>query len=193
MTKTFETWRWKPGLVTWTFSVPGQAREDARANLERTTITVLDLVTPFGRVCHVEVVTDERGDDAFVFAGNDVARIGEAFSTQETIRRVVLTLDLAVNNGTETWLAGAARVYVEFPSLADEGGVGTDIEVWISLDVDIYGPVTWGKSRENSELARLNGPRLSAFLHMVRARLCARLVDIDEGDYEGHVNADGFM
>jgi hypothetical protein len=106
---------------------------------------------------------------------------------------VAVTIDLAVNNGTETWLAGAARIYLDRPPPTEEADRETDIEVWISLDVDIYSPVTWGKSRENSELARINGPRLNAFLNRVRERLSARLVDIDAGDYKGHVNADGFM
>src|SRR3954469_5616714 len=101
MSKTYETWRWGSGLVTWTFSVPGETTK-----LERTTTTILDLVAPFARVCHVEVVTNERGDDAFVFVGDDVPRVHEAFRSAETIRRLILMLDLAVNDGTERWLAG---------------------------------------------------------------------------------------
>lgn len=193
MSHAFETWTWKSGLVIWSFSVPGKATEDSLANLERSTSAVVDLVAPFGRVSEVEVVTDERGDDAFVFGGNDLARIGEAFRSQETVRRVAVTIDPAVNNGTETLLAGAARVYLDRPSPTEEGDTATDIEVWISLDVDIYASVTRGKSRDNAQLARINGPRLTAFLLRLRERLHARLVDIDVGDYQGQVNADGFL
>lgn len=192
MSKTFDTWRWKSGLVIWNFSVPGQAHEDAQANLERSTRTVLELVEPFGRVCHVEVVTNERGDDAFTFRSNDLERIGEAFSSQEIVRRVIVMLDLAVNDGTERWIAGAARIYLDRPSL-DEDVHTADIDVWISLDVDIYASVTFGRSRDNAQLARINGPRLTAFLHRFRERLHARLVELDAGSYEGQVNADGFV
>jgi hypothetical protein len=192
MSKTFDTWTWKSGLVTWTFSVPGQPHEDAKANLQRSTTAVLELVEPFARVSHVEVVTYERGDDAFKFGRDDLRRIGEAFSSQETVRRVIVMLDLAVNDGTETWLAGAASIYLDRPS-ADEDVPEGAIEAWISLDVDIYASVTWGKSRDNAQLARLNGPRLSAFLQRFRDRLHARLVEIDSGDYKDQVSADGFM
>jgi hypothetical protein len=149
MRKTFDSWSRETGLVTWFFSVPARAHEDARANLERSTRAVLELVAPFGRVNHIEVRTAERGDDAFDFAGNDIARIGEAFSSQET----------------------------------------TDIDIWFSLDVDIYASVTFGRSRDNARLARINGPRLTAFLRRLRDRLQARLVDLDAGSYT--VNADG--
>lgn len=192
MSKTFDTWRWGSGIVMWSFSVPGRGHEDAQANLERSTTAVLELVAPFGRVSRVEVVTNERGDDAFCFVRDDLGRIGEAFSSQENVRRVIVMLDLAVNDGTETWLPGAAWIYLDRPS-ADEDAQEGEIEVWISLDVDIYASVTWGKSRDNAQLAHLNGPRLTAFLQRFRDRLQARLVDIDAGDYKGQVNADGFV
>jgi hypothetical protein len=136
-------------------------------------------------------VTVERGDDAFVFVGSDVARIGEAFSSQETIRRVSLTLDLAVNDGREIWFYGGASVDLNAPDEHED--TATDIDVWFSLDVDIYASKTWGKSRDNAELARINGPRLTAFLQRFRDRLHARLEDLDAGSYKGQVNADGFV
>jgi hypothetical protein len=136
-------------------------------------------------------VTVERGDDAFVFVGSDVARIGEAFSSQETIRRVSVRLDLAVNDGAETWLDGAARINLDRPDENEE--TATDIHVWFSLDVDSYASKTWGKSRDNAQLASINGPRLTAFLQRFRDRLHARLEDLDAGSYKGQVNADGFV
>jgi hypothetical protein len=185
-----ETWTWKPGLVTWSFSVPGQAHQDAQANLELSTTAVLELVAPFARVSDIEVVTAERGDDAFVFVGSDIARIGEAFSSEETIQRVSLTLDLAVNDGTETWLDDAASIDLNRP---DGNATSSDISVWFSLDVDIYASKTWGKSRDNAQLARINGPRLTAFLQRLRERLHARVTDIDAGDYPGQLTGDGFV
>jgi hypothetical protein len=183
MRKTFETWSREPALVTWFFTVPAQAHEDARTNIERSTHAVLDLVAPFGRVNDIEVVTYERGDDAFDFVGSDIARIGEAFSSQETVRRVKLTLDLAVNDGTETWLPAAAQIYLNRPD--EDENTANDIEAWISVDVDIYASFTFGKSRDNAQLARINGPRLSAFLQRFRDRLQARLVELDAGSYKG--------
>jgi hypothetical protein len=191
MRKTFDTWSRESALVTWFFSVPGQAHEDTRTNLERSTSAVLELVAPFGRVSDIEVVTDERGDDAFTFRGDDLARIGEAFSSQETIRRISVTLDLAVNDGTETWLAGAGRIDLNRPD--ENEATASDIDIWISLDVDIYASVTFGRSRDNAQLARINGPRLTAFLQRFRDRLQARLVELDAGSYKGQVNADGFV
>lgn len=96
--------------LPWSFSVAAQPNEDARANLERSTHALLDLVAPFARVSDIEVVTAERGDDAFKFIGGEVARIGEAFSSQETIHRVSVTLDLAVNDGREIWFYGGATI-----------------------------------------------------------------------------------
>lgn len=189
MSKTFETWTQKPALVTWFFTVPAQAHEDARANLERSTKAVLELVAPFARVNDIEVRTAERGDDAFVFRGSEIARIDEAFNSQETIRRVSMALDLAINDGTETWFAGGADIDLNVPDEYED--MGNDIDIWFSLDVDIYASTTWGKSRDNAELARINGPRLTAFLHRLRDRLHTRVVDLDAGSYK--MNADGFV
>lgn len=191
MRKTNDTWTWKPGLVTWFLSVPAQPNEDIRANLERSTYAVLELVAPFGRVNDIEVRTYERGDDAFNFVGDDIARITEAFSSAETVRRVSMTLSLAVNDGTETWLDGAASIDLDVPD--EDEQAGNEIDIWFSLDVDIYASKTWGKSRDNDQLARINGPRLTAFLHRLRERLHTRVTDIDAGDYRGQVTADGFM
>ena len=189
MTST-NTWRWKNGLATWTYVVPAHASENWRANLQRSTNVALDVLEPFARVSDIEIVTAERGDDAFVFGAGEVARVAEAFRSSETIRRVIVTLDLAVNDGTETWLPGAARVFLDSPDQDEDSA--TDIELWFSLDVDIYAPVTWGDSRDNAVLASINGPRLSGFLQRLRERLGARLVDIDAADYRPQVNADGF-
>lgn len=70
--------------------------------------------------------------------------------------------------------------------------MANDIEVWIAVDVDIYASFTFGKSRDNAELARINAPRLTAFLHRFRDRLHARLVELGAGSYKDQVNADGF-
>jgi hypothetical protein len=187
------TWRWKSDLVTWAFTVPSHPNESAVACLQRSVVAVIRLLPPFARLESVEIKTEERGDGAFEFAGNnlEIAALRDALASPERTRLVVVTLDLAVRtDDAEQWLGGAATLFFD----VDErrGAHGSAIGLSLVLDVDIYAPVSWGEERDNSELARVNGPRLTGFLTRLSEQLGVRLDRIDCGDYVGHVDANGF-
>jgi hypothetical protein len=152
-------------------------------------------LSPFARVGGISITTYDHGDDAHQFKGPDVdvPALREAIRDPGRTKVVILDLDLSVildATDTDTWLEGAAVVFIELDEQSEQDH---STKLWMSLDVDIYSPTTWGsETRDNGELARLNGPRLSQFLSAIRQTFDAKLDDIDVGDYGGHVDENGF-
>jgi len=80
----------------------------------------------------------------------------------------------------------------------DESGeldMSLDPPIWLtlSLDVDIYAPISWGKLRDNSKLAATGSPRLSEFLQRLERKVPVRLMSIDADDYQGIIDRHGFV
>jgi hypothetical protein len=191
---TYKTWRWRGGLVYWSYTIPARSGESAVQCLERAVLWALDILRPFARARAIAVSTREQGDDAHKLQGPEVSlpALHAALGPLGAPHKVIMTLDLAVmldDTNVETWLDKAARLYVE---MDEQSETDHSVTMWLSLDVDIYSPTTWGESRDNAELARLNGPRLSQFLDAIREQLGGKLDDIDVGDYDGHVDENGF-
>ena len=192
---TFPTWQWRGGLVRWSYTVPARTEESAAQCLERSVIETLAILGPFARVGGISITTHDHGDDAHHYNGPDidVPKLREAIRDPGGTKVVFLELDLSVipeTTGSDTWLPQAARVFFELDEQSEQDH---STKLWISLDVDIYSPTTWGsETRDNAELARLNGPRLSQFLAAIRRTFDARLENIDVGDYDGHVDENGF-
>jgi hypothetical protein len=195
MRGTFPTWRWRSGLVTWTYSVPFRTGEHARARAcwQRALLSAIASVSPFGRVARLEITTVESGDDALSFTAGDLEpeRVDTALrGSSEQPCRAIMAFDLAVQaEPGETWLKGAAHLYI---NIDEHSTSDHSIALWFVIDVDIHSPVTWGEQRDNATLASVNGPRLTAFLARLAGELGARLDDVDVGDYDWHVDATGF-
>lgn len=190
----FPTWQWRGGLVQWSYTVPARSEESAAQCLERSVVETLTILSPFARVGAISTTTYDDGDDAHQFNGPDI----DLPALREAIRdpggdqgrnHGPRPLGDAGGAGTDTWLGGGAVVFFELDEQSEQDH---STKLWMSLDVDIYSPTTWGESRDNAELARLNGPRLSQFLAAIRQQLGAKLEDIDVGDYDGHVDENGF-
>lgn len=194
MRASYDTWRWKSGLASWSYSLPARPGETTVQCLDRCVVDSMGRPSPFARISMVTVGTRERGDHAYRFrdAEIDSVRVHEAIVGPEEVQRVILTLDLGVTLGedeTETWLERAASLFFEFD---EQSEVDHSIKMWLSLDVDIYSPTTWGDSRDNAERARRNGPRLTQFLQMVQNVLGGTLEAIDTDGYTDHVDENGF-
>ncbi|WP_261249112.1 hypothetical protein [Laspinema olomoucense] len=67
--------------------------------------------------------------------------------------------------------------------------------IWftLGLDVDIYAELSWGEQRDNTQLAQLNGPRLSAFLHRLEEDIPAEFLRLDAPDYKDIVDRYGCL
>jgi hypothetical protein len=193
MLRPMNTWRRDTGLVTWTFAVPARASESPSGCLQRVTIALLS-PEPFARGSDVELRTQERGDEAFVFAGAalDPGELARAFTGAEHVRRALLTLDLQAFDSPDAkrWIDGAARVFVD---LDEPSRVDGAVELWLSIDIDIYAPVSWGECRGNRARAALNDPLPAAFLLRIESELSGVLEEIDAGDYIGQVGSWGFV
>jgi len=203
-----QTFRWSDGLVTWHFEPsgpvdwtdPAQRRVRAADCCER----LLGLLGDFGRASAAEVTTVAHGDGAFAAVFQSPAESARFLSfvrNEDAVRDATLELTLTcLERGPSGEprpldLPGGASVTL-FVSLDDDGKLdgGASRAAWISLrlNVDIYAPLSWGRIRDNAELARLNGPRLGAFLARIAAELPARPLAIDALDYEGLVDFVGF-
>ena len=195
MRSTFDTWWAKNDLVSWTFILPARGASDAFEGIRARAMEVLSLLDGFARLEQLSLTTEEHGDNAIVVAEpntKDPAMVQDALFTSERVVQVLMSLDLLVSldaDGVDTWLRRMAHVWLDFDeSLPENGSIMFDL----SLDVDIYSPVTWGDSRDNRELARRNGPRLTAFLRSIQEKLGGVLFDIDASYSCGQVDENGF-
>lgn len=195
MRSFFDTWQARTDLASWTFILPGRDASDAFENIRARAMEVLPLLDGFARLDELRLTTEEHGENAIVVAApnvNDRAMVHDALFTSERVVQVLMTLDLLVSldaDGVDTWLRRMARVWLDFDeSLPENGSIMFDL----SIDIDIYSPVTWGKSRDNRELAQRNGPRLTAFLRRIQEKLGGVFFDIDASSYVGQVNENGF-
>jgi hypothetical protein len=160
------TWRRESSLATWTYElplVPGVAPSAAIAACAR---GVLAALPGFATPAVADWTTDSAGDEAVLQTHGpsiDAAAVDETVRAHPDVIALALDLDLAVValDGTEVTVNSGAIVHIELED--------THLVLWLSLHVDLYARRTFGVDRDNDRLARLNAPRLAAFL--------ARLVD----------------
>ncbi|MBD2766503.1 hypothetical protein IC235_01190 [Hymenobacter sp. BT664] len=71
--------------------------------------------------------------------------------------------------------------------LDNNGSLNTDDETpmyfALGLEVDIYAPLSWAECRDNTELATLNGPRLSAFLQRLEHQIPVEFIEVEASGY----------
>jgi hypothetical protein len=194
MRATYETWQRKNGVASWTFSIPVLPNEDATQALPRCVGTILVALTGFARLHEVDLVTAEHGEESRSIPGGAVEASGleSVFDGSDHIVSVSLSLDLLVitrPEENERVIEQAGVIDLEIDDhTSDEGTIG----MHISIDIDIYSPITWGKHRDNRALAELNGPRLSRFLAAVRSKLRGTCDAIDAENYPDLVDETGF-
>lgn len=183
------TWRIDRGVARWVFSIPTQPHEDANSCLRHNVPIVIDALAGFGRVTEFDVGTFDRGDNTHILPGTSGGQLSVIMSA-EPVRQIIMTLDLLVVtavDGADTWIPNTGFLVFDI----DDDPTIDSIGMWISIDIDIYSPVTWGKIHDNATLAAINNPRLARFLARVRA--CGAILDrIDEDGYTDHIDENGF-
>jgi hypothetical protein len=210
------TWRVGSGLIDWVYNLwessetermkklladPVYRRNWIAEKIER----LLYALENFAEVESITVDTRSRGEDTFVVDDwQGAASRSELLEfLQKTDDVVHVNFDLmlhCVELGTdgeqkklEVKSGGTIFFVVE---LDDNGSLYTNSEdpIWFSfsLEVDIYAPLSWGRCRDNTELATLNGPRLSAFLHRLEDEIPGEFTGVDAPDYPNMVGRYGF-
>lgn len=186
------TWLRKRGLAVWSFTIPARPGEDASGCLRRSVPTVAAALDGFGRAASVDVATLDRGDSTYVMPDGEVDLDSlQRILERDVVKQVVAILDLVVTTepgAEDTWFGHAGLLTF----LVDDHSVDGSIAMSISIDIDIYSPLTWAEERNNAVLATLNNPRLTRFLTRVREQCDAVLERIDTDYYAYDVDQDGF-
>ena len=195
MRYTAKTWRWQDGLALWSFRIPSSAGEDLAQCLQRCVGGIMVNLQGFAEVGSVAVSTESGGEDAFEAIGaSQIRELDlEGLVARDSTAEITMWLNLlvVVEPDTEnTLLNNAAQLSVEAADAGPGGGIAVDVT--LSIDVDLYSPLTWGEDRNNRALAEINGPRLTRFLAFLRDHLRGKLTLLDIEGYAGLGNETGF-
>jgi hypothetical protein len=167
---------------------------------------LLKALDNFARVEEVTIDTRSGGEETFALKDwqgeqserqliEELRTIDDAVNLDLTLNLQCQTLshrgipeELAIQSG------GNLCIFVE---LDDDGELETTTAnpIWftLGLDVDIYAELSWGEQRDNTQLAQLNGPRLSAFLHRLEEDIPAEFLGVDAPDYPDIVERYGCL
>lgn len=180
-----DSWRRKGGLVSWSYGIAG-----TRLGLRDRLIEVLDALAGFARPRSISITTASSGDDSAVVAPRAPAIIS-IFDELPDVVGVDFGLDLCVcDREGEAIEADAALIWLRLSDEADPAGA---LSLFLSLDVDLYAPVSAKLDSDNRELAALNGPRLTSFLQRLE-KMGWVLQDVDAPYHPpGVVNSHGFV
>jgi hypothetical protein len=190
---TTSTWTTGSGLVTFNLKIP--QRGSPAAQLANATSIILENAHTVGNLIYASLSTLSEGEDAVEWdAGEpETKAIIRAVQEHTDAARVELTFDLRCRGAddVEFVIARGMDCWIERGSLTDPDAAGP-LEITISLDTDVYSPVTWGQERDNSSLAARNAPLFNQFLWAVRERTGASVGPVHAEDYAGQVGPDGF-
>jgi hypothetical protein len=206
-----KTWQWDWALAGWNFRP--MARSDDRLiplDLEAPAVRhrwiqrflgqIPALLGDFGYPTKTKVSTLSKGDPAYAddwrSQGENTALMDLVAQTAD-IFEVLVTVNLTCR-GTDLEpmeIMNGASIWINV--LLDDLGnldVTHDHPVYISvsLNADIYAPVSHGDVQSNSLLATLNGPRLAGLLERIERDVPAELVGIYDDQYPGMLGPRGF-
>jgi hypothetical protein len=211
MNERSETWLFDSGgIVAWNFRP--MARSDDRLtplNLEAPDIRkdwlcglirrLPALLGDFATPAKVDVNVHGKGDSACVvdWRTKEGPSILMECLEKEPVGMVDMALDLTcVGEDLEPFvIRGGALFWVKI-LLTESGDLNTtaDAPVYLRVDLnaDIYSPRTQTSVRDNTLLARLNGPRLTQFLERIQRDVPAQFLEMDGAHYNGMVGPRGF-
>jgi hypothetical protein len=182
------TWRWDRSCATWTFELALAATPAAA--IAACARAVLAALPGFASPAVADWTTASAGDEAALQRRGtpiDAATVDATLGAHPDLIALALDLDLHVvaPDGSEVTLEDGAVVHVELED--------TQLVLWLSLHVDLYARRTWGARRDNEQLARLNAPRLAAFLARLAQTTGARLHSVDAPRYDDQATPHGFV
>jgi hypothetical protein len=183
------TWRWERSCATWTFELPLSAGAPPAAAIAACARAVLAALPGFATPAVADWTTASAGDEAAVQRRGtpiDAVTVDATLRAHPDLIALALDLDLRVvgPDGTEVALEDGAVVHIE---LEDR-----QLVLWFSLHADLYARRTWGAQRDNDPLARLNAPRLAAFLARLVETTGARFHSVDAPRYGDQATPRGF-
>lgn len=211
-----QTWRIGSGLIDWTYNLVSHSELDSmkklvypvqrREWLAEKTEVLLDALEGFALVDEVTADTRSRGEDTLAIdewhPQASRSELLEFLRITDDVVHIDFTLNLKclapVDGAIEEFqIDWGGNIFI-FIDLDDEGNfepITDDIGIWFTffLDADIYAPLSWGEIRDNAQLAELNQPRLSAFLHRLEEELGAEFLGVSAPDYPGMVERYGFV
>jgi hypothetical protein len=185
-----DTWRRDRGFVHWSFRLPTGSSPSAA--MARHAGRLPGLLPGFAVLASASWTTRSAGEDAVVLERGaliDDRAIAAVFGDHPDSYVLDLELDLvltAPDGVTEAVLPDGAQVTIELQ--------GEELVLDLSLNADVHAEWTWGKHETNKTLARLNAPRLAAFLARIRTDLDARFhsVGSDNRRYQFQATEHGF-
>lgn len=190
---TTSSWTTGSGLVTFNLKIPQHG--SPAVQLANATSIILENAHIVGSLTYASLSTLSEGEDAVEWDVGELETQAIIRAVQEhtDTARVELTFDLRCRdtNDVEFVIARGMDCRIERGSLVDPNATDP-LEITISLDTDVYSPVTWGQERDNRSLAARNAPLFNQFLLAVRARTAASVGPVHAEDYAGQVGPDGF-
>jgi len=190
---TTSTWTTGSGLVTFNLKIPQHG--SLAVQLANATSIILENARTIGNLTYASLSTLSEGEDAVEWGAGEpeTKAIIRAVQEHTDAARVELTFDLRCRgaDGVEFVIAGGMDCWIEKGSLTDPNATDP-LELTISLDTDVYSPVTWGQERDNRSLAARNAPVFNQFLLAVRERTGASVGPVHAEGYAGQVGPDGF-
>lgn len=187
------TWTTGSGLVTFNLKVPRHG--SPAAQLANATSIILESAHAVGNLAYASLSTLSEGEDAVEWDAGELEdkAIIRAVQEHPDAARVELTFDLRCRDtdDVEFMIARGMDCWIERGSLTEPNATDP-LEITISMDTDVYSPVTWGQERDNRSLAARNAPVFNQFLLAVRERTGASAGSVHAEDYAGQVGSDGF-
>ena len=183
------TWRWERSCATWTFEIPRARDESAAQAIAICARGVLSALPGFATPAVADWTTEAAGDEAAVQPRGtpiDAAAVDRTLRDFPDLIALALELDLQVlaPDASELTLEDGGVVHIELED--------AQLVMWFSLHVDLYARRTFGPRRDNEALARLNAPRLSAFLDRLAQATGARFHSVAAPSYADQTTPRGF-
>src|SRR5512140_2076409 len=154
---TTSTWTTGSGLVTFNLKIPQHG--SLAVQLANATSIILENARTVGNLTYASLSTLSEGEDVVEWnAGEpETKAIIRAVQEHTDVARVELTFDLRCRDvdDVEFVIAHGMDCWIERGSLTDPNATHP-LEITISLDTDVYSPVTWGQDRDNRSLAARN-------------------------------------
>jgi hypothetical protein len=186
------TWRVKSGIIMFHLTMPSNA--EPAAAIRRATAAFLDQVGLIGAAGEVDVSTRAGGEYAQEWTDIvDIKDVVRRLEKYPDVTAVQIRCDLRCEDscGARFEIPGGLTFWVQ---LAEVDSPPEDpLDLNLTLDTDVYLPMSWGDDRDNRELAARNAPRFNLLLAHLLRETGATVESVSAEDYRGQVDATGVL